>query len=357
MEIIMNDIDKTQLANDNATQMMPAPGVEATQMAVSVTCPICKTTTPAGEQYCSDCGFLLSSAPEEIVESPEPAPALPKLIEPTGGREFTLNPGENTIGRENTDVLVMHPTVSRRHAKITVADGKYLLEDIGSTNGTYAGDKKVEPGQPVEVTSGMEIRFGSAVLRFEAPASDQAIASAESAREVEEAEELEEYSEESIAVEQAAEEPMNPPVEMEQVQESAAEESVEVEMSIGQDIESEFIATPEQSLEEPVQPVEIHEEELSLARLIPEAGGDVIQIHPGENTIGRRPTNKIAIADPYVSGSHAVITAEDGTFTLTDIGSTNGTFVNGEKLEPNQPRQLNDGDMVTFAQVSFRFTV
>ena len=33
-------------------------------------------------------------------------------------------------------------------------------------------------------------------------------------------------------------------------------------MSIGQDIESEFIATPEQSLEEPVQPVEIHEEEL-----------------------------------------------------------------------------------------------
>ena len=65
---------------------------------------------------------------------------------------------------------------------------------MAAINGTYAGDKKVEPGQPVEVTSGMEIRFGSTVLRFEAPASDQAIASTEYAREVEEAEELEEYS-------------------------------------------------------------------------------------------------------------------------------------------------------------------
>jgi len=352
-----NGMEKTQLAADsNATQMIPTAGVEATRMGISIVCPVCRSNTPEGEKYCADCGFLLSSQPIEVAEIPA-APALPKLVDPASGREFFLNPGENTIGRENADVLVSHPTVSRRHAKITVSDGKYILEDLGSTNGTFVSNKKAEEGQPVEIKPGDEIMFGSAVLRIESPPVDEAVAAAEAAREAEEAEELEELAEESVEVEQAAEEPAPPTVDEETEEHEAAHEAVEAEIEIGQGIEPEFEATPGQALEEPIQPVEVHDEPPVLARLVPKAGGDELIIRQGENTVGRRPANNIVIADPYVSGSHAVITASEGSFSVTDAGSTNGTFVNGERLSPNEPRTLNDGDEVMFAQNTYRFTV
>ncbi|MEN6521469.1 MAG: FHA domain-containing protein [Armatimonadota bacterium] len=351
-----NGIEKTQLANGNATQMIPTQGAEATRMGMSITCPVCHSTTPEGEKYCSDCGFLLSSQPVETADMPEP-PALPRIIDPTSGRESLLNPGENTIGRENSDVLVSHPTASRRHAKLTVSDGKYILEDLGSTNGTYVGNRKVEPGQPVEIKPGDEIRFGSAVMRLEEPASEAVIAAEEAVREVEEAEEREELAEESVEVEQAAEQPAPPSVEEENEEHEESHEAVEAVMKIEPGVESGFEATPEQALEEPVQPVEIHEELPALARLVPKAGGDELLVKQGENTVGRRPANDIVIADPYISGSHAVISASDGSFSVTDTGSTNGTSVNGERLSPNEPHALTDGDEVTFGQDSFRFTV
>jgi pSer/pThr/pTyr-binding forkhead associated (FHA) protein len=352
-----NDMEKTQMANGslNATQMMLAPGAGATQMGMSVTCPVCRSTTPAGQQYCADCGFLLSSQPVEVVADDSPQ-ILAKMVDVTSGREFTLNPGTNTIGRENADVLVTHPTASRNHAKITVADGKYILEDVGSTNGTFIGSKKVEPGQQVEIEPGTEIIFGSATMRLEAPAPDVAVAAAEAAIEVEEAEDREELAEESVELEQVAEEPTPPSVDEETKDEEAADESDVAQIALEPGVETAFDATPEQSLEEPVEPVEIHEDVPTLARLVPKDGGDEFPIHSGENTIGRRPANNIAILDPFTSGSHAIITAEEGNFVLTDVGSTNGTFVNGERINPSEPRQLSDGDELTFGQAAFRFT-
>lgn len=350
-----NEMEKTQMANGNATQMIPTPGAEATRMGMSVVCPVCHSKTPEGEKYCADCGFLLSSQPLEVVDLPDP-PALPKLVDPASGRESLLNPGENTIGRENADVLVSHPTASRRHAKITVSDGKYILEDLGSTNGTYIGNNKVETGQPVEVKPGDEIRIGSAVMRLEPPPADEEIA-AEAVREAEEAEELGELAEESAEVEKAAEEPAPPTVGEEAEEHEAVHEAVEAEIEIEPGIESEFEATPGQALEEPIQPVEIYDEPPTLARLVPAAGGDELIVREGENTVGRRPANSIMIADPYVSGSHAVITASEGSFSVTDAGSTNGTSVNGERLSPNEPHALNDGDEVMFGQKPYRFTV
>ena len=54
-----------------------------------------------------------------------------------------------------------------------------------------------------------------------------------------------------------------------------------------------------------------------------------------------------------VGRTHAVIDFHDGAFWLNDQNSTNGTFVNGKKLE--QPHRLKDGDMVMFHQYPFRF--
>jgi pSer/pThr/pTyr-binding forkhead associated (FHA) protein len=57
--------------------------------------------------------------------------------------------------------------VSRRHARITFSDGKYLLEDLGSTNGTFVNrGKRLTPGARQPLNDGDEIIVGKTFLRF-----------------------------------------------------------------------------------------------------------------------------------------------------------------------------------------------
>jgi pSer/pThr/pTyr-binding forkhead associated (FHA) protein len=63
-----------------------------------------------------------------------------------------------------------------------------------------------------------------------------------------------------------------------------------------------------------------------------------------ETQIGKGPRNDLVIADPAVSSAHAVVRAEGEHFTISDLGSRNGTFVNGKRLV--QPQQLQHGDVI-----------
>ncbi|HWP31834.1 MAG TPA: FHA domain-containing protein [Fimbriimonadales bacterium] len=72
-------------------------------------------------------------------------------------------------------------------------------------------------------------------------------------------------------------------------------------------------------------------------------------LQPGKNLVGRE--GDVFLSDGRVSRKHAEIIFENNTLILKDLGSTNGTFVNGEKLEPNVPRQLKHGDKVEFGGV------
>lgn len=61
-------------------------------------------------------------------------------------------------------------------------------------------------------------------------------------------------------------------------------------------------------------------------------------------TLGRDITNDITINDPEVSRHHLRLTRGAGGFTIEDLGSTNGTFINGQRLTGARP--LNMGDMI-----------
>jgi len=52
-----------------------------------------------------------------------------------------------------------------------------------------------------------------------------------------------------------------------------------------------------------------------------------------------------------VSRQHAILEIADDTVMLVDIGSSNGTFLNGQRLRPNQPRVLRDGDEVRLGKL------
>ena len=71
-------------------------------------------------------------------------------------------------------------------------------------------------------------------------------------------------------------------------------------------------------------------------------------------TVGRAPDNDVVVGDPATSGRHGRIEVRAGAFWISDLGSTNGTLVNGE---PVIEKQLNHGDLIAIGQNIIRFTL
>lgn len=181
-----------------------------------ITCERCKAANLDGGQYCDECGAPLRPNPSGInmlraepegqngahspVEIPQPEMAAGKagaavnrsasgganekaharLVIERGksvGKQFMLSSAESYIGRWDADGGIFpdvdldsddpEAKVSRRHARITLNDGKYILEDLGSTNGTFVNrGKRLSPGTRQSLNDGDEIIVGKTFLRF-----------------------------------------------------------------------------------------------------------------------------------------------------------------------------------------------
>ena len=81
------------------------------------------------------------------------------------GTTVSLGEGPVTLGRADDSTLVLTDDyASSRHARLVPGDGAWLVEDLGSTNGTYLGTAKVVRPTPVPV--GAQIRIGKTVLEL-----------------------------------------------------------------------------------------------------------------------------------------------------------------------------------------------
>lgn len=183
-----------------------------------ITCDRCKTENLDGSQYCDECGAPLRpngrQGPNQMRPAPRaeggngnhaqvsnprpefagnrisaglsfsnlrstPKPHARLVIEKgrSSGKQFMLSDVEAQIGRWDADGGIFpdvdldtddpEAKVSRRHARITLANGQYFLEDLGSTNGTFINrGKRLPPGQRQALCDGDEIIVGKTFLRF-----------------------------------------------------------------------------------------------------------------------------------------------------------------------------------------------
>ena len=71
-------------------------------------------------------------------------------------------------------------------------------------------------------------------------------------------------------------------------------------------------------------------------------------------TIGRRNTNDLIISDKAVSGNHCELTFVDGKVYIEDMNSTNGTFIDGERISR---KELKNGDIIILGKMSFKVNI
>src|SRR5713101_2539104 len=89
----------------------------------------------------------VSSFDEKVVGGES---CLVQIHGPGLGRRFALMGGELTIGRDGKNGIVVDlDTVSRRHAKIVIREGRSYVVDLKSTNGTYLNNKEVLEESPL----------------------------------------------------------------------------------------------------------------------------------------------------------------------------------------------------------------
>jgi two-component system NtrC family sensor kinase len=83
------------------------------------------------------------------------------------GTRFELDQGVITLGRDTTATLRLHDSeVSRRHAELRTSGERFVIADLGSSNGTYVNSRKIDSH---DLATGDQIQIGSTTLLFTAP--------------------------------------------------------------------------------------------------------------------------------------------------------------------------------------------
>lgn len=247
---------------------------------------------------------------------PGPAPAAPppasprraagagaggRLVSLTDGREYTLATTPFAFGRESTaEVVLASPDASRRHAEIVSLPDGDLLVDL-SANGTFVNGKRIAGRQPLKALD--VIRIGAEEFRYY-PA---------------------------------------PKVE-------AAEAPAGAQYRLGDTLVGlPSFAPPPARPSGPRSP-------RPLASLLVKQGelkGERLVVRTPVASIGRAEYNDVRLPDVSVSASHAKLQLREGVWVLTDLGSTNGTFVDGVEVDDETP--LSPGCTVRVGEVGMLF--
>ncbi|MET7533599.1 MULTISPECIES: ABC transporter ATP-binding protein/permease [Streptomyces] len=249
---------------------------------------------------------------------------MPELVLELNGRTWTLDPSRSySLGRDpQGDVVIDDARVSWRHATISWNGRGWGIEDHGSTNGTYVHGARV---QQTELAPGTPVHLGNATdgprLNLSAAAAPQPVAHQAQAPAYQ--------AQQQAQPQQQAWQQQAPPQQYQQPQQSQPQPHVPHQQGGGQG------ATPGY---DDRSPTTFHEFSL----------GHVMRI-------GRALENELVVSDLQVSRLHAEFRSmPGGRFEIHDLGSHNGTYVNGQPLAKSGSAVLGPNDIVGVGHSTFR---
>ena len=300
-----------------------------------------------------------------------------RLVSLTDGREYTIETDALVMGREaSCDVVIAHKRVSRRHAEIVATPKGYVVIDM-SSNGVFVNGERIS-GQRLLARADV-LRLGDDEFRFyadkatesEPPAGAPPPGPAPGA-------EFRLGDTLHGLPSTASPPPVSPPQPQPPAPPGAAPPAPEVQppgppanvpAAVAPQAPSPPVAvppappvaaspTPPQAPPAPAAtpPAPAGEAAEALANLIVRSGelkGQRFPIRVPVVNIGRAEYNDIVVPDPSVSSAHAKIQLREGIWMLADIGSTNGSFVDGERVEDEAP--LAPGAVIRFGDLSVIF--
>jgi pSer/pThr/pTyr-binding forkhead associated (FHA) protein len=98
---------------------------------------------------------------------PQPAPNLPKILKQSSEEGVTETPVDSRktilIGRgSHCDVMIRDAKASREHCRLTAGEAGFMLEDLGSKNGTYVDGQKIEG--PTKLLPSQTFKIGDTIF-------------------------------------------------------------------------------------------------------------------------------------------------------------------------------------------------
>jgi EmrB/QacA subfamily drug resistance transporter len=327
---------------------------------------------------------------------------------PDVGSVFRVE-GETVIGREETADLTLSDStgeVSRRHAVIRWRGDTAWLEDLGSTNGTFLNGERLRGPQPLRV--GATIRIGACTLEF---TPDPVVEMAPAPAPVPAADLTAERAIPDVDVTRARPIPTDPdstrarpiptdldstrarpiPTDLDATRARAIPE--DLDSTRARPIPTDLDATRARAIPEdpdstrarpiptdpdstrarpiptdldttrqrPIQPPPDRAPTYSPSgadgdlRILSGPGvGTEVPVFGGSATIGREPECDLQVLDSEVSRRHAKISIRDGSALIDDLHSSNGTYVNGERIVSQY--RLAPGDQIEIGEATISLT-
>ncbi|HEX2219779.1 MAG TPA: FHA domain-containing protein [Gemmatimonadales bacterium] len=271
----------------------------------------------AGNTQLFDSGAFADLPPVQAAKSP-PGPTGGRVVCLTDGREYTVKEEPLVFGRDAaSDVVVTSGDVSRRHAEIRATPEGYVLMDH-SANGTFVNGKRVSHSQLLARAD--VIRIGTDEFRFYADASPRTST-----------------GQRSVSDEVPLHTPTGAVHRLSDTMHGVPLAELAREAPPGPPTPPAAVALP-------------------IASLLVRSGalrGRRLPVTIPTVNIGRADYNDLVIADPSVSTTHAKLQRKDDVWVLTDLGSTNGTYVEGEPVTGETA--LTPGTTIRFGDVAALF--
>ncbi|MEE1941507.1 FHA domain-containing protein [Streptomyces sp. TRM 70361] len=264
---------------------------------------------------------------------------VPELVVQLNGGTWTLDPSRSyTLGRDpQGDLVVDDARVSWRHATLSWNGTAWTVEDQGSTNGTYARGGRV---QRLEVGAGSVVHLGNAAdgprLDFSAATAAAPAAGppgALAATAAPQAPARQPQSQQHGAAPGWGQPPAGPAPQQQTPQ---------------QQVPPQPTPRPAQEGMSPRSGAPLHGDHRSPTTFHQFALGRVMRI-------GRALENELVVSDLQVSRHHAEFrSTPDGRFEIRDLGSHNGTYVNGQPLPKSGSAVIGPDDVVGVGHSAFR---